>query len=72
LALVAPGVSQTAVLTRSYDDARTGANISETVLTPANVSNGLKKLFSLDIPDDPRIEAQPTTSQKQKQPTPLN
>jgi outer membrane protein assembly factor BamB len=33
--------------------------MAETVFTPAKVSNGLKKLFSLDIADDPRIEAQP-------------
>src|SRR5262249_36850794 len=50
----------TPVLTRSYDNGRTGANTSETVLTPATVSKGLKKLFSLVIAgDDPRIEAQP-------------
>ena len=50
----------TPVLTRSYDNGRTGANTSETVLTPAVVSNGLKKLFSLQLNgDDPRIEAQP-------------
>jgi outer membrane protein assembly factor BamB len=48
------------VLTRSYNNRRTGANISETSLTPANVG-GLKKLreLSLDADDDPRIEAQP-------------
>ena len=49
----------TPVLTRSYDNGRTGANTSETVLTPAVVSKGLRKLFSLHITDDPRIEAQP-------------
>ena len=49
----------TPVLTRSFDDTRAGANTSETVFTPANVALGLKKMFSLDIPDDPRIEAQP-------------
>jgi hypothetical protein len=47
------------VLTRSFDNARTGANTSETVLTPATVAAGLKRIFSLDIPDDPRVEAQP-------------
>src|ERR1700693_5766189 len=52
------------VLTRSYDIGRTGVNPRETVLTPANVG-GLKKLFSLDVmddpahPNDPRLEAQP-------------
>lgn len=49
----------TPVLTRSYDNGRTGANTTETALTPAVVSQGLKKLFSLRITDDPRIEAQP-------------
>ena len=53
------GEAATPVLTRSYDNGRTGANTSETTLTPAVVSSGLKKLFSLRIPDDPRIEAQP-------------
>ena len=46
------------VLTRSYDNQRTGANRTETVLKPGNVG-GLQKLFSISIPDDPRIEAQP-------------
>jgi outer membrane protein assembly factor BamB len=49
----------TPVLTRSYDNGRTGSNTSETTLTPAVVSQGLKKLFALRITDDPRIEAQP-------------
>jgi outer membrane protein assembly factor BamB len=47
------------VLTRSYDNARTGANIQESVLTPTKVQSGLKILFSLHIPDDQRLEAQP-------------
>ncbi|MGY4301396.1 hypothetical protein ACVWXN_009491 [Bradyrhizobium sp. i1.4.4] len=48
------------VTTRSYDRARTGANNSETVLTATAVrSRGIVKLFSLPIPDDPRLEAQP-------------
>jgi len=49
------------VLTRSYDNARTGANTRETVLTPNNVGNNLvRKLFSLGFDDDdPRLEAQP-------------
>ena len=48
------------VLTRSYDNRRSGANTGETTLTPANVG-GLKKLreLALDAGDDPRIEAQP-------------
>ena len=48
-----------AVLTRSYDNARTGANPREAVLTPAVVSHGLRKLFSLQVSDDPFLEAQP-------------
>jgi hypothetical protein len=48
------------VLTRSYTNARTGASTDETVLNPALVgSNLLVKLFSLNVTDDPRIEAQP-------------
>jgi outer membrane protein assembly factor BamB len=47
------------VLTRSYDNARTGATTSETILTPDKVAQGMKKLLSIQIPDDPRIEAQP-------------
>jgi hypothetical protein len=54
----------TAVLTRSYDNGRTGANTAETVLTPALVaSKGLKLVRSFHInadkQDDDRIEAQP-------------
>jgi len=50
-----------AVLTRSYDNARTGSNTQETVLTPAQVSqHGMKKLFSLQLSGDAvGIEAQP-------------
>jgi outer membrane protein assembly factor BamB len=48
------------VLTRSYDNRRTGANSVEKTLTPGNVA-GLKKLreLTIDAGDDPRIEAQP-------------
>jgi hypothetical protein len=50
----------TAVLTRSYDNGRTGANLTETTFTPTLVSNkGLKRVRSFTIDDDPRIEAQP-------------
>jgi hypothetical protein len=53
-------MAQTAVLTRSYDNARTGTNMSETILTPAAVaSKGLRRVRSFAIDDDPRIEAQP-------------
>jgi hypothetical protein len=50
-----------AVTTRSYDNARTGVNAAESVLTPASVgSRGIAKLFSLRLPDDERgTEAQP-------------
>jgi len=55
-----PGLSAQAVLTRSYDNIRSGANSQEKFLTPSNVST-LKKLHELilDPGDDPRIEAQP-------------
>ena len=62
LYLTAPDVAHAAgvsVLTRSYDNARTGAITTETTLTPARVAQGLTKRFSITIPDDPRIEAQP-------------
>lgn len=50
----------TAVLTRSYDNGRTGTNLSETTLTPALVaSKGLRRVRSFNIDGDPRIEAQP-------------
>jgi hypothetical protein len=51
----------TAVLTRSYDNGRTGANLTETTLTPGLVTGKKLKLvrsFTL-TGDDPRIEAQP-------------
>jgi outer membrane protein assembly factor BamB len=49
-----------AVLTRSYDNIRLGANTRETVLTPERVKQGLKKLFNLEVAgDDKRLEAQP-------------
>ena len=53
--------TQTPVLTRSYDNGRTGANTSETSLAPSKVlAQGLTKIFTLRlVGDDPRIEAQP-------------
>ena len=52
--------AQTGVLTRSYDNGRTGANTSETLFTPQLLeSKGLKRFKSLKVDDDPRIEAQP-------------
>lgn len=45
--------------TRSFDAARSGANIEESVLTPAAVrSRGIRQALVLRT-DDPRIEAQP-------------
>ncbi len=50
----------TPVLTRSFNNARTSVNDSENSLTPDNIANRqLKRFKSLDIPDDPRVEAQP-------------
>jgi outer membrane protein assembly factor BamB len=50
----------TAVLTRSYDNGRTGANLTETQFTPAVVvSKGLTRVRSFQVDDDLRIEAQP-------------
>jgi len=50
----------TPVLTRSYDNGRNGANTTETVFTPALVqSKGLRRVKSLTISDDQRIEATP-------------
>jgi hypothetical protein len=51
----------TAVLTRSYDNGRTGANLNETILTPNLIaSKGLKLVRSFNlVGDDPSIEAQP-------------
>src|SRR5690242_10870101 len=57
---VYPLEGATPVLTRSYTNARTGANLSETAFTPNAVGQSqLKRVKILDIPDDPRVEAQP-------------
>src|ERR1700730_3212281 len=57
LALVQP-VIESQVFTSQYDNARTGANLNETILTPENViSSGFGKLFSLRVDGD--IYAQP-------------
>ena len=51
-------VAQVNVYTRSYDTARTGANLQETILTPANVnSTNFGKLFTVHT--DGQIYAQP-------------
>jgi hypothetical protein len=48
------------ISTRSYDSARTGANDQETILSATAVrTRGIAKLFSMTVPDDPRLEAQP-------------
>lgn len=55
----------TPVLTRSYNNGRTGANTDEKTLTPALIrSKGLARVRSFELKDgttvdDPRIEAQP-------------
>ena len=57
---VAAAQGANSVLTRSFDNARTGANVSEAVFTPDSIANRqLKRIKILDIPDDPRMEAQP-------------
>jgi outer membrane protein assembly factor BamB len=48
-----------AVLTRSYDNSRSGSNTQEPTLSPSVVAAGLRRRFSLTVTDDPRIEAQP-------------
>lgn len=55
---VSPVAAQVNVLTQHNDNARTGQNISETILTPANVNSAqFGKLFS--VPTDGQIYAQP-------------
>ena len=55
---VAAAQGANSVLTRSFDNARTGANVSEAVFTPDSIANRqLKRIKILDIPDDPRMEA---------------
>ncbi len=46
----AAALAQTSVLTQHYDNARSGANPNETILTPANVNSALfGKLFTLPL-----------------------
>ncbi|HTR26086.1 MAG TPA: Ig-like domain-containing protein [Terriglobales bacterium] len=55
---IVPAVCQVSVLTQHYDNARTGQNTQETILTPANVNaNGFGLLFS--YPLDGQMAAQP-------------
>jgi hypothetical protein len=52
------GLSQTNVLTWHNDNARTGQNLSETILTPANLTPAtFGKLYSLPV--DGKVDAQP-------------
>jgi hypothetical protein len=49
---VLPAPAQVSVLTRSYNNQRTGTNVSETVLTQSNVnSSQFGKLFQLEVDD---------------------
>ena len=51
-------MAQVNVYTRSYDNGRSGANLQETILTPANVnSTSFGKLFTFHT--DGEIYAQP-------------
>jgi len=61
LNMQAANASSIPVVTRSYDNLRSGANTRETVLTPAQLAqNPLRKLFSIQLPGDARgLEAQP-------------
>ncbi len=46
--------AQVSVYTRSYDNARTSANLNETILTPANVNaNTFGKLFTVPVDGEP-------------------
>jgi hypothetical protein len=47
------------VPTRSFDFARSGANTSETILTPSAVQTSGIAILQTLLTDDPRIEAQP-------------
>src|SRR5262249_32251803 len=54
-----PVFGQTAVLTRSNDNRRSGANTNEKSLTPAAVRQALSKRRRLKFDADPRLGAQP-------------
>ena len=50
--LASPAAAQVSVLTRNYDNQRTGANTAETVLTSANVNPAqFGKIFTLRVDD---------------------
>lgn len=58
LTLVLPLTGVAQILTAQYDSARTGATLTETTLTPANVNAaGFGKVFSLKVDGD--VYAQP-------------
>src|SRR5690348_3298825 len=58
IALLAAGSVRSQVLTSQYDNARTGANLRETILTPKNVNAAqFGKVFSFDVEGD--VYAQP-------------
>src|ERR1700750_1595742 len=56
------------ILTRSYDNSRTGANTKDTVLTQANIGQrGIRRITSLTMDGDARgVEAQPRILPKVK------
>lgn len=56
-ALTLPMCAQISVLTYHNDNSRSGQNLSETILNPANVRTGFGKLFS--VPVDDWVAAQP-------------
>jgi hypothetical protein len=58
LAGACSALAQVNVLTRNYDQSRTGANLNETILTPANVnSSSFGKLYTVQL--DGQVYAQP-------------
>src|SRR5260370_25403436 len=57
LAAALPALSQVSVLTRGYDNQRTGANLAETILNQSNVNaSQFGKLFQLEV--DEQVFAQ--------------
>lgn len=57
--ITAPQPGVVPVVTRSYNNTRSGSNLAETTLKPSNIA-GLNRLYSYTLPDDERgLEAQP-------------